>query len=564
MSQPSQDNREVKVPMHLLEALLPAIRAQGLEVPAAAQLVPKINLGLPQRELSMQLGQLLKRCGLYRKGSMRELVAQFGSEGWKEMTPHRFVGWAEKFVTFYKAYKGRGDSYYDGETSMGKDLAAKILETDEFLSELPIIERTVSVRLPVRRSDGRVEMLKPGYDEELKIWCDDEVSYPMDWTLDQAFDLVGAWCREFSWADLDAKTGNMWANRNFLVHLASMVGAFCHQLLPPGTVRPGILYDANDQGSGKLLLAAMALAGPFGVPFAAKLPLQNGFINADKFEALLDTVARSMEPYLFLDDVPPSIASFSLNQFMTNPGHTGRIYGDNQKMFKVPAVTQVFMTGNNVSVTRDLEQRTLVCELFLTKDSDAVQHTFEMTAIWLAQSDQRSKLLAAMWAFVRNWVEKGMPGSPTIKKRAPEWSTLVGGVLAAAECEGNPFEKPDMPFSGDKKTDEIRQLITALGDDAEESWVEWQNYQTDHEKPEWTGKEFDTSDIVEMARELGVLVEIVGSKDGKPLDKKDLQRLGGRLTKWRGKEDFRTSTGKAFMFGRRRQSKQTIYPITWL
>jgi hypothetical protein len=263
--------------------------------------------------------------------------------------------------------------------------------------------------------------------------------------------------------------------------------------------------------------------------------------------------------------VPAAVFSNALNRFITAPAHTGRKYGGNSEMFEVPAVTQVFMTGNNVDITRDIHQRALVCELFLKVDAESVKHDLDMTAVWLAEKGQRARLLAALWTMVRRWVDCGMVPSPTIKKRAPQWSVLVGGILHAFQVEGDAFAQPDLPMSGDRATDEMRKLLVGLADDAEELYLGGGDPFDGPGPDEPWEYHIDSSKVVEKARELGVLMEIVGGPEEKgTLKAPELRKLGRRLEKWRGKEDLQTSKGRRFRFGRRRQKHGSVYPIEWV
>jgi hypothetical protein len=557
-----QDGR-VAVPHVLLRKMLPQAQELGIEIPGMDRIVPKVDLALPVLELAYKLGAVLKHVGLYRKGTSRTLVAQMGDDGWLEMGPHRFCSWVEKHCFVYKTLRGQGGTSYEMASSMGKDLAAKILESDDFLCQLPVIERTVNVRLPVVRADGKVELLPAGYDAATRVWCDDKVEYRLDMPMQEAWAVLEEFCLEFPWADMQERTSvELRKNRSFLVHLAAMVGSYCHLMLEPGTIRPLILVTANDQGSGKSLLVTMQLAGPFGLVASTDLPMSSGKLHQEKFTALLETVAQSMKANLYLDDVPAAVFSNALNRFITAPAHTGRKYGGNSEMFEVPAVTQVFMTGNNVDITRDIHQRALVVELFLKVDAESVQHGTDMTAVWMAQPEQRKRLLAALWAMVRRWQDSDKPKSPTLKKRAPQWSELVGGILHAFQVEGDPFAQPDLPMSGDRATDEMRKLLMALADDAEESFFNRDPFE-DEDKP-WN-YQIDSTKVVEKARELGVLMDLVGGPEDKErLKATELKKLGRRLEKWRGKEDLVTSRGTKFRFGHRRQKSGTVYPIEWV
>gem|GEM_PF-325118 len=545
------ENGHFRMPMEAIQALMPAMRELGLPMPGNENLVPKINLDTPVREMGIQVGQLLRRAGLYRYGTEERLII-FVKNRRVDMEPVKFCSWIEKHAIVVKAYKGRGNETYDAPVSMGKDLAAKLLACEELLGELPRLQAILPTRVPVLRRDGRYELCKVGWDEEAEIFCQHEIHFELDWTLERAMKHFESLHEGFLFAELGA--GGLWANRSFLVHFSACVGVFVRSLLPPGTMRPMVLYLANDQGSGKSLLVAMALAGCFGLAGSADLPMSKGTVNPEKLTALLETVAQSMLEYLWLDDVPPTVFSNSLNRFITASKHTGRKYGGNDEMFQVKAVTQVFMTGNQVEPTRDLMQRVLACELFLPMDSQTRKFTKTMTPEWLAETEQRAGLLSALWAFVRNWIEQGASMGAYIQGRAPNWSYLVGGVIEALGVIQNPFAVPELPTGGDRETDEWQALLVALADlaEAEVTGQDDKHY------------EVDTTRIVDMARKLKLLVDLVGSSTDKDLKGGELKKLGRRLGKWRGREDLVTSSGRRFQFGKRKQSSHWVYPISWL
>jgi hypothetical protein len=546
-------NGERRIPEEMWQAMQPHLEGLGMVPPDMANRVPKIHIDTPVRKLGMQLGQLLRRSGLFRYGPEKKLVI-FEENERVPMTAVRFCSFVEQHVTVVKTSVGRGGGTYESEVSMGKDLAAKVLETSEFLRELPRIDSMVSTRVPVRRSGTIVELCKKGWDEEARLYCTDEVVFPQDWTVERAKAYLEGLCGEFLWADL--APNELWRNRSFLVHVAAMVGVFARKLLPPGTVRPLIIYSANDQGSGKSLLVSMVLAACFGMAASTDLPIGGKGLNQEKLTALLETVAQSLREFLFLDDVPQNVFSNAMNRFVTAPSHSARKYGGNDEMFDVPAVTQVFMTGPNMELTRDLMQRALFAELFLPMDSQTRKFKHRMTADWLAERPQREGLQAAMWAFVRNWIEKGMPMSERVQGRAPRWSALVGGIMEAAGIEDDPFAVPNLPMGGDRETEEWRELLTAVADELEEPVFE----ADDDGKP----REVSTSDLVRVARERRLLVDLVGAEDDKPLKGGELRKLGRRLAKWRGREDLRTTKGTRFRFGKRKQASNWVYPVEWL
>lgn len=538
----------------MMEALRPAMESLGMRPPDVVNLVPKVNLDTPIREMGMQVGQLLRRAGLFRWGPNERLVTFDPLQRkQKAMTAERFCSWVERHLEVVKSYKGRGGETYDAQVSMGKDLAAKLLAVDELLRELPVIEGVVATRVPVRRSDGRVELCRPGWDEEARLYCYDEIPFETDWPLKRAQDLIEDYCGEFLFAEM--KHGQMWSNRSFLVHACAMVGVFARKLLPPGTVRPLVFYIANEQGSGKSLLVSMILGACFGHCSSTDLPMSSRGLNQEKFTALLETVAQTMKEYLWLDDVPPAVFSNSLNRFTTAAAHTGRKYGGNDEMFEAVNVTQAFLTGNNVETSRDLMQRGMICELFLSVDSQTRPIKRRVTELYFYRPDVRAELLSAMWALVRNWIDCGMRLGGFAHSRAPDWSELVGGILEAAGVVVNPFEIPELPMGGDRETEEWKALLVGLADEAES--VEGTEFEAD-------GRQIDMTKIVKMARDNHLLSDLVGSADDKPLKGGELKKLGRRLAKWRGREDLRSTSGRRFQFGKRKQASNWVYPIEWV
>lgn len=227
-------------------------------------------------------------------------------------------------------------------------------------------------------------------------------------------------------------------------------------------------------------------------------------------------------------------------------------------MFEVLNTTQVFMTGNNVRTTRDLMQRFLIVELFMNVDSTSrTGFKREISPEWLGEKEQRGTVLAALWALVKAWVGEGMVEGEYIQARYPLWSRKVGGILKANGVGQNPFTVPELPLAGDEETDDMKALLRAFGDEAEQLW------DSTAEDESWPGFEVDMEKIVAKARTLDLLTDIVGGSD-KPLDKGDLKKLGRRLGKWRGREDLTTTTGRRFKFGSRKQERKHSYPLTWL
>lgn len=553
MSNKHPDQGSVQIPMEMWEALRPHAEGMGALLPGMTNLVSTINVATNVRTLGLTLGPMLRDKWLFRYGHDQRLIT-FESDDdvamvQKDMTPTKFSSWIEKHVRVVKEFQ-----HHTKEVTMGDALANKLLQNHELTKELPKLNAILGVRVPVLRKDGPPTLCSKWWDKEKGTFCHDEVPYEMDWDVKRSLALIEDWVKGFPFADRDPSK-SLWENRSFLTFAAALVGVYVRRLLPPGTLRPMFLCLANDQGSGKSLLVSLLLAPCFGLATNTDLPLgAKGMLDQGKFQALTETVARTKQEKLWLDDVPQGVFSNALNRFLTSPAHTGRNYGNNNEMFEEEAVTQVFMTGNQVRPSRDLMQRALVCEFYLEEDSESREFKNPMTATWLAKPAQRAQMLSALWALTRNWIEQGMPQSPTKHKRSPDWSLLVGGILHAAGVTSDPFELPVLPTGGDQETEEWKKLMVALADVAEsEVWTaESKNYAV------------DMKIITDVARKNMLLVEVFGTPTDKDLTGGVLKKIGLRLSKFQGRSDLKTTSGRRFQFGKRKQASHYVYPITWL
>ncbi len=127
---------------------------------------PKIPLSGPGRlisDLSKELGQVLAPHGIYSLSGMA-VVYNRKSRALEPLTPVRFRSLTENYVIPIKVTpKG------EVEQSMSSGDAGSVLASDHFLDNLREVERLNTVRLPVMRADGRVELLAEGYDRESKV-----------------------------------------------------------------------------------------------------------------------------------------------------------------------------------------------------------------------------------------------------------------------------------------------------------------------------------------------------------------------------------------------------------
>ena len=111
--------------------------------------------------------------------------------------------------------------------------------------------------------------------------------------------------------------------RSISVALAGMLTLFNSHLLPKGTTRPGFLYSANSEGSGKSLLAKLAM-----IPRLGNAPTGCDPEDEQEIRKSIFAAAMAASPVLFLDNVKKHLSSGSLEACMTASILKGRLLGN--------------------------------------------------------------------------------------------------------------------------------------------------------------------------------------------------------------------------------------------
>ena len=503
--------------------------------------VPTVSMSLPLSHACHEIGQVLAASPLYRFGDGFVTIDKEGE--FQPMSAVRFCSWAEGYL--YTTMDRRAGQEI---MTMRKEYAAGVLASDSFREQIREIKAVNHVRLPVWRgtgeikptrsnkpfwlaegSDWHVELLPPGYDEKTKTFTLDGVPYAEDLSLEDAEAFLLDVLKAFPFAKEDG-LGN---TRSLGVHIAALMGVYCRAMFQPGTVRPMVIYSANQSGSGKSLLMRMALAPVFGTPAEKSKP------SNDEIGKILDIAAMEARPYLVLDDCP-SLHSNALNQFITSHMHEARVLGQSRNVRR-EIVTQVFATGNQLTLAEDLVRRSLVVDLF--EPGKAPDRTFKelITDEWLFLTETRSQFLAALWAIMRSWKEADMPHDSEVRSSsASMWASVIGSLVNHLNPKLKPFAKRMYEMGGDESGAALEALLIAIASDAPDG-----------------GAEYKPSDVIDEAEERGLLEAICGyAKDPR-------KALGHKVKKMRGRQ-FTDSHGRRFEFGKRDASYGAVYPIRFM
>jgi len=473
-----------------IEAVKALARSRGLEVSdGKAEGPPAIHIGRSFTELGMETALNCRGAGIYRMGE-RVVTVDFSGKV-KEMRADRFRSWVEPFVVFY----ARREKGADGATGkpiqvqLKLELAKAILDSDGFRQKLPELRRVNQVRIPVRRKakggeeQGKVELLPVGYDEESMTYTARAgLDYEEDMGIDAAKDYIEGLLEGFPWGD---------EGRSKAVQVAAMLGVYCSALMEENVAKPMMFYNANSPGSGKSLLATMAITVVHGEIGAS------GFGKEEELKKELDAKAQAFVPVVFLDDVSRKgkIWSNTLNAFIVAPFWTGRVLRTSDE-FTVPRVAQVFMTANGGELSNDLARRSLIVDLFAEESPLEREHKRVLDALWFQRPANRKAILAALWALVRHWVAEGEPLAKGVGG-FERWTETLGGIVKCARF-ADPLEPPELDDAGGVEYQSWKRLMEAMVREMDGV-------------PE---KAFLLGEYAEKARELGLWYDEIGDGEG--------------------------------------------------
>lgn len=432
------------------------IAAEGTDIGDLKPVIPAVSLNRATSEIAHETGLNLKDSGLYVYGDQnRRLITVSESGKEEEMDADRFRTWIDQFqLNFYKKIKKSDEDEGPGKpvkATMKADVARVLLRSDEFVCHLPIIKRILPVRLPVWETEEegarKVRILPYGYDTKTQIYTQNTgIDYVTTMELPAAVKYLNELLGEFPYGD---------EGRSLAVQIAAMLTMYCNLLMGERDRSPMIYFNANQPGSGKSRLAEMCIYPIYGTAD----PLT--YADNDEFTKKLDTWAQAGELYAFLDDVSGLVKSNDLNRWITSPTWSGRVM-HSQKTFSVFNQKLTLLTGNQATLSEDLTRRSLMVDLWSSELAADRQGRLckVIDAEWLALPTNRSAMLAAFYALVRNWTEQGAVSHPSVLPSFEGWSRIVPAIVVAAGF-GCPLEKPNVQDAGGKQQVEFLRLLEA-------------------------------------------------------------------------------------------------------
>jgi hypothetical protein len=341
---------------------------------------------------------------------------------------------------------GRGREAFILDQTLSEEGAKGVLASHRFLSGIRKISRVNTVRLPVRRVDGAIELLPEGYDEPSRIFTNKTADYDGTMPLEGAKAQLAMMLEDTAFNPLDKE-------RSISAMLAMMLAPFCDSLFGRFTCRPAFIVQANQEGAGKSTAIMMALAPIFGPVVVTAAPEKG---NEGELSKLLNSIAQAGAPYLFLDNWVGKIQSGALAAFITANAISARVLGTSY-LFDVDKHCLVFISAIRSNVVGEMRRRSVFIDLFVEEarsEDRKIKRPIDEGDILAWRSD----ILASLWALVREWRDASCPPGTVSNASFNEWGRTIGGIL---EHAGYPSPLLPPPQAVDERLDSMAKVVKA-------------------------------------------------------------------------------------------------------
>jgi hypothetical protein len=367
-------------------------------------------------QFASELAKLLKEKQIFNHGGVVSVVDE-RTFVLRRMTPTRFRTWVEcrGDIVCNTWVKVSGTNQL-ADASMSEETARAVLDCPTFIDGLREVVRVNTVRLPAKREENTVELLPVGYDAASKILTIETVSYDTELPAEDAVKVFEKLLKDTAFDPKDY-------NRSLSAATAMILAPFCDCMLSRFNQRPAFIVTANAEGAGKTMLVRMSICPVFGPAKLTPPP----HVDSDKLTELLNSVAQSGAPYVVFDNWRGKIENAALEAFVTANQIGGRILGTSYT-FDVEKQCLVFITGNQAIVGSDMRRRSMFINLFV-REAKSEDRKVSEPIDELVILSRRSEILAACWAYVREWRDAKYPKSERRHLSFPEWGYMVGGIL---------------------------------------------------------------------------------------------------------------------------------------
>lgn len=390
--------------------------------------------------------------------------------GFQQVRATEFITFLERFfvVGINKSSKNRFSRFV--EKSLNPNSANILLNSEyQLQAKLPVLERIYNVPIPMVRTNSPPVLVFPtkGYDENLLSWLPPESpEVKTDMPLDKARSIIEQIYKEFCFK----------SEQDRINAIASLLTPFCRNLYKRDTCRtPVFFYKANRERAGKdycagivgLVYEGAAIENP---PICSGDGMRTES-HDDEVKKMVVATFKSGRRRIHFSNNKGNLNSAVLEGLVTSELWEGRELGKNVNLM-FPNTLEISLSANlGITYTPDLAARCVFINLaFLEEDTNSRKFENPNLHEWVLE--HRGDILSALYAFVREWFNAGMPSGTGFFSSFPEWARVVGGIMENSGY-GSPCKPNDDSDSvgGDRDTREMKRLWELCYETWPESWT---------------------------------------------------------------------------------------------
>jgi putative DNA primase/helicase len=303
------------------------------------------------------------------------------------------------------------------------ELAGALIKCAPLIGRFPVLRGLTSI--PTIRADGSI-LDKPGYDPATGLYYDpkgiDFGDMPHDATMEDAraaLEELKALIREFPFVDEASRSV---ALARFLTgvarHAMKVAVMFAYNAPSPRTGKSKL----NDTGS-------MITCGH-------EAPVISATSSPEEREKQLVAALRGGTQTITLDNLPNGVALESelICQMLTQERIEVRAFHSNDKLIVLPNTALVVANGNNMGVSADMTERTILCRLDAKMELPGLRK-FDFDPVEVVRAD-RPKYVRFCLTILRAFAIAGYPGAEDLSALGgfEEWSRIVRAALVWLGC----------------------------------------------------------------------------------------------------------------------------------
>ena len=378
--------------------------------------------------------------------------------GLQSVNENAFVTYLEQDINLY-TIDGRGERHMRSIPAQTAKLV--LASVDQFRMKLPIVKRLLPVPIP-RLVEDKLAFPQKGYDPLFMSFVDEDAPAIKEMPLGDAKELLtNKVYGEFALKSAQDKI-------NAIAHL---ITPFCRGLFSRETIRsPLFIYLANREGSGKDYAAGIVSIVYQGEAAEDPPVTKTANVSDEEFRKKVIASFKIGRTLLHSSNNKGFLNSAELEALITKERYIDRQLGTNT-LLDFPNTLTISLSANvGLTYPADLQRRSIFINLFLDVE-DPNARIFDNPDLHGWVKTHRAEVLSALYAIVRNWVEKGMPKSKHPFASFSEWQSIIGGILEAADI-GTPVQNDVLnSIGGDEETNSMRQLYKAAHETWGSDWI---------------------------------------------------------------------------------------------